>query len=151
MDHGGGDEGQGVLTQGQGVALADYDAATGIIGAEELVHHAEGLGRGHDGGLGVGVHEHINVGGVVGLHVLDHQEIGAAAVKLCSELAQPLLAEVLIHGVHDGNLLVQDDVGIVGHAVGDHILALEQVHLMVVDADVADVIGNKHLGIPPRF
>ena len=144
MDHGSGDEGQNVLAQGQGVALAHNDAAVRVIGAEELLHHGEGLGRGDDGGLGVGLQEHVDVGGVVRLHVVDHQIVGLAAIQLSADVAQPLLAEVLVHGVHDGHLLVENDVGIIAHAVGDHILTLEQVHLMVVDADIADIIGNEH-------
>ena len=111
---------------------------------EELLHHGEGLGGGHDGGLGVGGHKDVDVGGVVGLHMLHHQEVGLAVTQLLAQVCQPLLAEVLIDGVHDGHLFVQNDVGIVGHAVGDHILTLEQINLMIVDADVANIICNEH-------
>ena len=39
VDHGGGDEVQGVMAQGQSVAFLDDDAAVSIVGAEELLHH----------------------------------------------------------------------------------------------------------------
>ena len=144
VDHGSGDEGQGVLAQHQGVALAHHQAAVGIIIAEELAHHAEGLGRGDHGGLRIDFQEIGNVGGVVRLHVLHHQIVRLAALEDGFDVVQPLVGEVAVHGVHDGHLFVQNDIRVVGHAVGHHILALKQVHLVVVDADVTDIVGNGH-------
>ena len=39
---------------------------------------------------------------------------------------------------------VDDGVGVVGHAARNAVLALEEVDVVVVDADVADVVGNGH-------
>ena len=44
VNHGGGDEGQDVLAQIQGVALADHDAAVCIVVTEEVLHHGKSLG-----------------------------------------------------------------------------------------------------------
>ena len=144
MDHGGLDEGQGVLAQLQDVALLDHDPAVLELGAEEVLHHGEGLGGADDGRLGIGLHEQGDVGAVVGLHVLDHQVVGLPSAQLGGQVGEPLAAEFLVHGVHDGDLAVHDGVGVVGHAQRHLVLPLEQVYLMVVDADVADVLGYVH-------
>ena len=144
VDHGCGDEGQHMLAQVQGVALADYDAAVSVIGAEELLHHGESLGGSHNGSLGVSVQEDIDICGVVRLHVLHNQVIGLTAFQRVFQILQPLLTEILIYGVHNGDLVVNNCVRIISHAVGYHILALEQVHLVIVHTDVFDIFGNGH-------
>ena len=61
------------------------------------------------------------------------------------QLVHPLLAEADFDGVHDGDLLVEDDVAVVRHAAGDFVQALEQVDVVVVHADVLDVVGDLDL------
>ena len=66
------------------------------------------------------------------------------------QIAQPLVGESGVDRVHDGDLLVHDDIGVVSHAQGDNILTLEQVDIMIVDADILDRIcdlHNKHFSI----
>ena len=48
--------------------------------------------------------------------------------------------------IHNRNFFVHNNVGIVGRAVGDGVLAFKQVHLMVVNANVMDIVGNGHRG-----
>ena len=81
---------------------------------------------------------------MVRLHVVDHQIVGGPALQDLGQVLHPGLQEIFVHGIHDGDLLVQDRVGIVGHAVGDDVLAFEQIHLVVVHADVFDTVSNKH-------
>ena len=140
VDHGREDEGEGVAAQFEGAAVLGHDAVFHEIGAEEVVHHGEGLGGGHHGGVGVGLEEAVDVGGVVRLHVLDDEIVRLAASEGALQVVQPLVGEMLVHGVHDGHLFIQDNIGVVAHAVGHLILALEQVHLMVVDAYVQDIL-----------
>jgi hypothetical protein len=64
------------------------------------------------------------------------------------DIVQPLMGEVLIHGVHDGDFLVQDHIRIIGDTVGDNVLALEQVYLVVVYAYIFDVVGDGHSAAP---
>ena len=144
VDHGGGNKRQGVLTQAQGIALADDNAAVGIVISKELLHHGESLGGGYHSGLGIDLQEIGNVGGVVRLHMLHHQIIRLAALEGVLDVVQPFVGKILVHGVHDGDLVIHNGVGIVGHTVGDHILPLEQVDLVVIDTDVADILGNGH-------
>ena len=144
VDHGGGDKGQGVLAQLQGVPLPHHDPAVRVVLAEEVFHHGKGLGRGNHHSLRIGFQEVGNVGGVVRFHVLHHQVVGLAAGQDTLDVFHPLLGEVLVHRVHNGDLLVQDGIGIVGHAVGNGILPLKQVNLMVAHADILDVFRNDH-------
>ena len=53
-----------------------------------------------------------------------------------------------VHRVHHGDLIVQDHIGIIGHSVGDGILALKQVYLMIVYACVANIVRNGHKLLP---
>ncbi len=129
--------------QAQGLAVADGQSLC-ISEIEELVHHHEGFFVGYDRDIRIGLDKVFDVGGVIRLHVLDDQVIGLASVKDGSEIVQPLMLEVDVDRVHDGDLLIVDHVGIVGHSVGDRVLALKQIHLVVVDTDVFDVFCNLH-------
>ena len=145
MHHGGGDEAQLAGTQAQGVALAHHHAAVFEGGVEEGGHDAEGAGAGHHLGRRVALHEARDVGAVVGLHVLYHQVVRGASAQLGLDLAQPLVAKALLDAVHDSDLLVDDEVGIVCHAVGHLVHSLEEVDVVVVDAHVEDVARNLHV------
>ena len=81
---------------------------------------------------------------MVGLHVLHDQVVGLSALQGGGEVVQPLVGEFGIHRVHHGDLLVPDHIGVVGHAVGHHILPLEQVHLVVVYAYIQNIVGDLH-------
>ena len=148
MDHGREDEGEGVAAQSEGAAVLGHLPVLHEIGPEEVVHHGEGLGGRHHGGLGVGLQEAVDIGGMVRLHVLDDEVVGLAASERVLQIVQPLMGEMLVHGVHDGHLLVQNNVGVVTHAVGDLVLALEQVHLVIVHAHVQNIACNLHSHAP---
>ena len=144
VDHGSAHEVQHMLAELEGIALFDDDASVGVIGAEEIHHHVKRLDGGYDGRLGIGFQENVDIRAVVGLHVLYDKVIGLSAAQSRLDILQPLIAEALIDGVHDRDFIVYDSVGIIRHTVGHDILALEQVDIVVVNADVLDIIGNKH-------
>ena len=75
---------------------------------------------------------------MVRLHVMDHEVIRLAAFKGLGQVGLPLLALAGVGSVHHGHLIIQDDVGIVGHPFGDDILAFEKVEVEVVDSDILD-------------
>ena len=138
--HGREDEGKGVAAGGQRVAVLDHEAVF-IGAAEELLHHRKRLGVAHHGDVRVGLDEIVDVGGVIRLHVLHDEVVRLAAVQRRLDIVQPLVGEVLVHGVEHADLFVQHDVGIVAHAVGHDVLALKQIDGMVVHADIDDVFG----------
>ena len=79
---------------------------------------------------------------MVGLHVLDHQVIRLTARQGFVDVFEPLGSLLLVDGVHDGHLLVQNHIGVVAHAVGHDVLSLKEVYLVVVGADVDDGIRD---------
>ena len=78
VDPRGSDKMQGMAAQRQGVPFLDNDAAVGIVGAEVSLHHVEGLRRGNDRGLRVGLCKGGHRAGVVRLHVLHDKIVGCA-------------------------------------------------------------------------
>ena len=79
---------------------------------------------------------------MVGLHMLHHQVVGLAAAQGVFNVLEPFAGLLLVDGVHDGDLVVENHIGIVAHAVGHHILTLEEIHLVVVGADINNGIGD---------
>ena len=139
-------EGEHVAAEVEGRAILRDDLAIGEVGPEVGDHHLEGRRGGDDLGGGVLLHERGDAGGVVGLHVLDDQVVGGAAGERGIDVAEPLVDEVSVDGVHHGNLLrAEDDVGVVRHPALSHIvLPLEEVDVVVVYADVLDILGDLH-------
>ena len=148
VHHWRGDEVKCVLAERQRRALTDDEAVVGKVAAEELRHHAESLVVGDNGHGGVGFDKARDVGGVVGLHVMYDEVIGLTSGEDAVEVIEPLVGEMRVNGIHDGDFIVEDDVGIIGHAVSDLILSLEQVDVMVIDADVSDIFRQWHRGAP---
>ena len=144
VDHGSGDKSQNMLTQIQCVAFTNHNAAICIVGTEEVLHHAKSLDGRDDGCFRIQVQEVGHIGRVVGLHVLHHQVIRLALAQDLLQVIQPFMGEILIYCVHDGDLVVQDHIGVIGHTIGNYVLSLKQVYLMVVYTDVLDIVGNGH-------
>ena len=142
MDHGRAIELQGVAAQRQAVAFLDHQAAILIGCAEEILHHVEGLVRSNHCDLGIGFQEIVDVCGVVRLHMLYDQIVRLPISQLPLEIIQPQVKEFGVHRIKDGNLFIQDRIGIVSHAIGHRVLALKQVDLVVIDAQIADIACN---------
>ena len=133
-----------MLAKLQSIALFDDDTSVSVVGAEEVDHHIERLLRGYDDRLGISLQKVVDVSAVVRLHMLYDKIIGLSVADHGLEVIEPLLAEMLIDGIHDRDLFVDDGIGIVRHTVGNDILSLKKIDIMIVDADILDIIGNKH-------
>ena len=149
MDHGGGDEVQGVMAQGQSVAFLDDDAAVSIVCAEELLHHDKGLGGRYNFSGGVCLGKGIDGTGVVRLHVLDNQVVRCTITQCGGDLGDPLVSKVGVNGVHHNGLVVHDQIGVVGHAVRDAILAFKEIHCVIIDTKVNNIFCDFHSGFLP--
>ena len=79
---------------------------------------------------------------MVGLHVVDDEIVDL--VCRGRDVLEPLVAKARIDRVHHGDLLALDYIGIVGHAERNLELAFEKVDVMIVDADIHDIICNLH-------
>ena len=133
------------------VALFDDHLALGVVGAKVVDHHAEGTHAGHNLCLGVALHKGGDASRVIGLHVMDNQVVGRTSIERGLEVAEPLVDKTTVDRIGDSDLLAQDNVAVVCHTVLGHIvLALEQVNVVIVDANVADILGDLHQAKPPR-
>ena len=56
-----------------------------------------------------------------------------------------------VHRVHYGDFVVDNDIGIVCHAVFNNILSLEEINVVIVYAYVFDVVCDLHNGISFSF
>ena len=146
--HGRRHKGQHMFAQRKGVPLLYNDTAIGIVRAEELLHHHKCLGRRYHHGICVQLKEVCNVGRVVGLHMLHHQIIRLSAIKHRFDIIQPLMGKVCIHRIHNGDFFIHDDIRVIRHTVGNHILSLKQVHIMIIDTNIADIFCNFHCVSP---
>ena len=145
VDHGRHDESEGVAAQGEGVPLLHGDGPVGPAAGEVFGQHGEGLGVAYHLHLREFLQQKPDAARVIRLQVLNHQIVGAAALELGVHILQPPVRRPAVHGVHDGNLFVQDQVGVVGYAVGDGVLALKKVDGGIVRADIADGIRNMEI------
>ena len=88
---------------------------------------------------------------MIGLHVMNDQVVGRTTIEHGLEVAEPLVDKVSVNRIGDGDLVAQDNVAVVCHTVLGHVvLALEQVDVVIVNTDVADILGDLHQAKPPR-
>ena len=145
VNHRSGHEGQGVLTERKGAAFAYNDLSVCKVGAEEVLHHLECFGGRNDFCFRIGIGKGDDVGRMVRFHVLNHQIVRFTAFQSVFDVVQPLLTEVSIHAVHDGDFLINDGIGVVSHAVWYDVLTFKQVDLVVVDTNVFNIFCNVHV------
>ena len=130
-----------MLAGGQGVPLVHQDGPLGV-GGVELADHVDGLAVAHDAGLGVAEHQVAQGGSVVGLHVVDEDIVQLPAAEGMLQILHKLGLDRSVHRIEEDSLLVQEQVGVVGHPPGDGVGRLEDGVLAVVGADPDEVAGN---------
>ena len=88
---------------------------------------------------------------MIGLHVMNDQVVGRTAIEHGLEVAEPFVDKASVDRIGDGDFVAQNNIAVVCHAVLGHVvLALEQVNVVIVDTDVADILGDLHQAKPPR-
>ena len=140
-----GNERQRVPAELQGVSLPYDHAPVFELRPEEVLHHGESFCGGYYHRFRIGLHEIHDVCRMVRFHVLDHQIVRLSSVQSLPKIVQPLMCEIAVHRIHDGGLLIEDEIGVIRHAVGDFVLSLEQVDPVVVHSDIDYVAGDLHL------
>ena len=152
MHHGCKHKGEGVAPQRQALAVLHHHTA--LLGhgirAEELLHIHKGLGVAHHLHVRVLSGQAGNVGTMVRLHVGDHQIFRHAVAQRFGEVCQPGIRGTVVHRIQNGGLFVQNDIGIVAHAGGHRVLALEQVNGGIVHTHAKDgaadiLYAHKHI------
>ena len=144
VHHGRRPEREGTAAQRQGVIIPHGDFFRRRIRAEEVFHHGKSLCGGHNGRLRERLHETENAAGMVRLHMLDDQIVRLPCAQDGADVAKPDIRIAGVHGIHNGDLLVQDHIGIICHAVRHHILPFKKIKVMVVDTCILNGIGNCH-------
>ena len=86
---------------------------------------------------------------MVRLHVLDNQVVRGTITQCGGDLGDPLVSEVGVNAVHHNGLVIHDQIGVVGHAVRDAILALKEIHCMIIDTKVNNIFCDFHSGFLP--
>ena len=142
VNHGREHKVQLMLAQIQHVAVSHFDGLADLDVREVLSDHLESLAVADHGGLGIFLHEGLDRRGVVRFHVLHHQVIRAHAPQRQLDVLQPLIGLSLIDGIHDRDLIIDDRIRVVGHAVRNDVLTLEQVDVVIVGTDIDDGVGN---------
>ena len=114
------------------------------IQVKETIHHGERFRSGNDGCIRICLHEVLDIGSVIRLHVLNYQIIWFSSIQNVCDIVQPLMGKMDIHGVHDCDLLIVDHIGIVGHSAWHYVLTLKEIHLMVIHTNVFDSFSDIH-------
>ena len=134
-----------VFAEAEFLAVLDDLLLHGRILAIELLHESECFGISNDYSVRISAQEACDIGGVIGLHMLHDEVIRLSVAKDSCKVCKPLLAEVLVYGIHDCDLLIHDHIRVVGHSSGNDVLSLEQVYLMVIYANIFDIICYSHI------
>ena len=108
----------------------------------ELADHVDGLAVAHDPGLRVAEHQVAQSGGVVGLHVVDEDIVQLPAAEGVLQILQELGLDAPVHCVEEDGLLIQEEIGVVGHPPGDGMSGLKDGVLTVVGADPDQIVGD---------
>ena len=77
---------------------------------------------------------------MVRFHVLHYKIIGHPAVKCVPDVFEPQASEVSVDRIHDRDLLVSDHVRVISHSRRNIILTFEKIDLVVIDANVDDIV-----------
>ena len=70
--------------------------------------------------------------------MVDDEVVGLAVAERLGQVGLPGFALAAVGRVEDGDFLVEDDIRIIGHSFGHHVLAFEEVDVEVVDPDEFD-------------
>ena len=79
---------------------------------------------------------------MVRLHVVHNKIIRLSIGKSLFQILLPLCGAAGVHGVHDCNLLILDEIGVVCHALLKDVLAFEKVKVEVIGPDIIDGIAD---------
>ena len=142
MNHGGHDEGIAVVAGLQHVALLDDLHGGRYVEGKVLGHHVGGLLVAHHPDTGIAANHLLNGGGVVRLHMLHHQVVQLPTGKHMLHILKKHLIHAVIHRIKQHGLVVQQQIGVVGHAMRHVVHALKYGQTAVVAAHPGQIIGH---------
>ena len=142
MHHRGHDESKGVFAGRERVHLLDELQAAVNVKCEEILHHRARLGVADDGYFRMAQDKLADGRGVVGLHVLHDEIVELPAGEHMVDVFKEQAADGLVHGVDQDGLLVQQQIGVVAHAVRERVGVFKQVQPPLACADPVEILGH---------
>ena len=136
---------QSMSAERERIALFDrYRALREIDPLEELRHHLHRACRCDDLHLRELAQKSLNATCVVGLQMVNNEVVGRATAECREQFRVPLVVLARIDRIHHRNFLIENQIGVVRDAVGDDVLALEQIQIGVINTDIFYVSCNIH-------
>ena len=124
------------------VHLLDELHAAVQIEREEVLHHRARLGVADDSHLRVAQDKFTDGRGMVGFHVLYDEVIQLPAREHMVDVFKEQAADRLIHSVDQDGLLVQQQIGVVAHAVRERVGVFKQIQPPLTCADPVEILGH---------
>ncbi len=78
---------------------------------------------------------------MIRLHVRDHKIVGPAPLQHPRHIGKPFFRCPCVHAVHHGDLLIQNDIGVVAHSHRlDGVLVFKECQCVIIHPYIADGI-----------
>ena len=81
---------------------------------------------------------------MIRLHVMDYQIIRRAVAHHFLQIVQPCLAKIRVYRIHNGSLLIKNYIRVIGNTIFDFVLTFKKIDLMIIHANIANVVRNTH-------
>ena len=137
-----------MLAEIERFAVRNNNSFFAEIRAEKVLHHRKRFFIGHNGSVRISLQEIDYICRVIGLHVLNNKIIRAAGTERGSHVVKPLVRKVRVHGVHNRDFIVENDIRVVGHSVRNLVLSLKKVNIVVIHAHINYIISYSHSQAP---
>ena len=142
--HRGKNKSQLMISKRKCAAVFYFDPAISEIQIKEILDHVECFFVGNNCSVRINFEEICNVCCMVRFHMLYNKIIGHFPVKNLFYIVQPFFRKKSIHCVHNCDFIIQDHIGVVGHAIRNFVLSFKKVNLVVIYTCVSDCICNLH-------
>lgn len=142
MNHGRREKAQVVTSRDQLCAITDGVQTVPQAIPKELRGHLRALGGEHHLCAGIAPADLGQGGGVVGLHVVDHDVVKLPAVQRGGQVVEEHAGDGLVHRVHEHGFFIQQKVAVVADPAGDGKDVFKQVQPAVVAAHPQQIRGD---------
>ncbi len=142
-------------TQIQGISFLHHHRALRQIQFKELLNHRKGFGIAHHLHFRIFLCKHLHTGRMIRLHVGNHQIVHGSSCQSFFQIFQPFVRSSCVYGIHNGRFIIQNYIGIIRYSIWNHILALKQIQISVVCANIYNIICDCYIlhtyYFPPDF
>ena len=133
MHHRRPEESEFVMAEVQDIAFLDCQCPACQVNAfEKLRYHLDCPGARHDGDGREFFHHAGNQCRMVGLQMVNHQVVRNSFPKCFRKILLPFVRLPFVYGVEDCDLVVNDNVRVVGYSVRYNVLTFKQIQVLVV-------------------